>query len=758
MSEVATLLAEADWLTRLARSLVGNDDADDIVQETFIAALRTPPDPDRAARPWLRRVMVNVVRMRHRGRMRRDAREHATAVTEPVRTPEQLLDRARTERTLADLVIALAEPLRSAVLLRYREGLTAEAIARQQGISVATVRRRLTEALELLRSGMDDRTAPKAWRAAFAPFLVRRAPRTPWRSLVMAKAGAKIALVAIAALLLLLGGGVVVHVLRRSPASAPSPTATTTASATAVVETSARVAKVFAQPGLGMYRLTGRVTFGDRPFPGAKVRITHASSREAFTEVASASDGTFSITNLPAAAFVASASAPDKTAIPVTVDLRSPSARARPIELRLVGCVHLRGIVSDGSGAPIAHARVAPELSQVPFAETNALGHYDLCTHAGPGLVRFAASGYHSVLATLHLAGGDTLDMTLLPEAVVAGRVVDPSNTPVGDAIITIDPRGKRDIRDAPASGHSGADGTFRIPGVSPGRSEIYAEAPGMASRRVDIVLGTGETREGVVLRLEHAPRLSGHVVDSRGKPASGASIGLRVGSVLREALAITQADGSFEIDRAPKGELAIVIPHFTVVAPRTVAVADKDVSVEITADALPSVAGVVTRGGIPAADAIVQCPASRPSTAPPPTTDRTGRFSCPLINEGPFNVYASDADGRFGGVDGTWTRGQTLAPITIELDQAGTICGTVSDADGKRLRGITIRAQNPAIDDSGEATSDDTGNYCVRSLRNDGTFELSAWLGGQLIPPTSPLPRVTLVRGQATQPIILAA
>ena len=49
MSDVTTLLAEADWLTRLARSLVGGDDADDFVQETYAVALRTPPDPDRTA-------------------------------------------------------------------------------------------------------------------------------------------------------------------------------------------------------------------------------------------------------------------------------------------------------------------------------------------------------------------------------------------------------------------------------------------------------------------------------------------------------------------------------------------------------------------------------------------------------------------------------------------------------------------------------------------------------------------------------------
>ncbi|HEY0254504.1 MAG TPA: RNA polymerase sigma factor [Kofleriaceae bacterium] len=171
MPSVEALLAEADWLTRLARSLVGRDDADDIVQETYVAALRSPPDPDRPARPWLRRVMVNVVRMRHRGRSRRDAREQAIFAADSP-TPEQVLERARVERTLADLVLALDEPYRTTVLLRYREGLTAEAIAARDGIPAGTVRRRLKTAVDRLRDRLDERESDNTWRAAFAQFLI----------------------------------------------------------------------------------------------------------------------------------------------------------------------------------------------------------------------------------------------------------------------------------------------------------------------------------------------------------------------------------------------------------------------------------------------------------------------------------------------------------------------------------------------------------------------------------------------------------
>src|SRR5689334_19275286 len=108
-ADIEALLAEAPWLARLARSLTGDAaEADDLVQDTYAAALRSPPEVDRPIRPWLRRVAMNFARLRHRSRSRRLANETAVeAQAEPVPTPEQLLARARLERRLAELVIEL---------------------------------------------------------------------------------------------------------------------------------------------------------------------------------------------------------------------------------------------------------------------------------------------------------------------------------------------------------------------------------------------------------------------------------------------------------------------------------------------------------------------------------------------------------------------------------------------------------------------------------------------------------------------------
>ena len=66
---IEELLGEAGWLRRLAASLVGDGaQADDLVQETWMAALRRPPRADGEPRPWLARVASNLARNARRDR------------------------------------------------------------------------------------------------------------------------------------------------------------------------------------------------------------------------------------------------------------------------------------------------------------------------------------------------------------------------------------------------------------------------------------------------------------------------------------------------------------------------------------------------------------------------------------------------------------------------------------------------------------------------------------------------------------------
>jgi DNA-directed RNA polymerase specialized sigma24 family protein len=61
------VLDDLEGLRALARSLVhGDTEADDLIQDTAIAAITHPPEADRPARPWLAMVLRNRWRMNRR--------------------------------------------------------------------------------------------------------------------------------------------------------------------------------------------------------------------------------------------------------------------------------------------------------------------------------------------------------------------------------------------------------------------------------------------------------------------------------------------------------------------------------------------------------------------------------------------------------------------------------------------------------------------------------------------------------------------
>ncbi|HTR56302.1 MAG TPA: sigma factor [Kofleriaceae bacterium] len=74
------LLADAAWLKRLVVTLAGNEiDADDLVQESWLAAWRRKVDPTRPLRPWLSKVVRDLAGMKRRSDHRRTSREAEAA-------------------------------------------------------------------------------------------------------------------------------------------------------------------------------------------------------------------------------------------------------------------------------------------------------------------------------------------------------------------------------------------------------------------------------------------------------------------------------------------------------------------------------------------------------------------------------------------------------------------------------------------------------------------------------------------------------
>lgn len=166
--------ALAPDLRRVAAFLTRSvHDAEEIVQETFLAAMRsrTEFDPSGEARKWFDGILQNRVLALQTKRQRRavhDARLHQDALREEPRVdPRDIAQerelRERIDALYAELGASNAEPLR----LHLEHGWTAEDVARHLGRPAGTVRTQIARGKESLR-----RRLPDGVMAGFAPWNV----------------------------------------------------------------------------------------------------------------------------------------------------------------------------------------------------------------------------------------------------------------------------------------------------------------------------------------------------------------------------------------------------------------------------------------------------------------------------------------------------------------------------------------------------------------------------------------------------------
>src|SRR2546428_4265986 len=94
-----TLLAHRDWVRAVARAVVRDPNAaDDVEQETWLAALRSPPRHEGSLRGWLGAVVRSRARRAGRSETRRTSREAAVARRDETRSAAQLAEIADTHR------------------------------------------------------------------------------------------------------------------------------------------------------------------------------------------------------------------------------------------------------------------------------------------------------------------------------------------------------------------------------------------------------------------------------------------------------------------------------------------------------------------------------------------------------------------------------------------------------------------------------------------------------------------------------------
>lgn len=199
------LLAEAGWLRRLALALARDEaDADDLTQETLLAALRSGTKPRQGWRAWLRGTLLRRRAQQARVDIRRRRREERVAPRDDAEEAAHWLETAEAFETVLAEVRQLPPSLGAVILLRYFHDLSESEIAARQGVAVGTVRSRLHRARMQLRGRLHQRWGGAHWLSAllFVPRVP--GPRTITWSAMKTSTQATIALTIAATLTTLL--------------------------------------------------------------------------------------------------------------------------------------------------------------------------------------------------------------------------------------------------------------------------------------------------------------------------------------------------------------------------------------------------------------------------------------------------------------------------------------------------------------------------------------------------------------------------
>jgi RNA polymerase sigma-70 factor, ECF subfamily len=158
----------------LAYRVIGREeDARDVVQETFLRAFRALPGFKGQAKfsSWLYRIALNLCRDWIRRRRRSplvelpegvDPRELA-AESGPVESIEDVAARKELSEAVAEAMALLPEEQRTAIVLKEYHGMTFQEVADLQGIPLSTVKTRLYQGLAVLRRSLEQsgRMAPQ---------------------------------------------------------------------------------------------------------------------------------------------------------------------------------------------------------------------------------------------------------------------------------------------------------------------------------------------------------------------------------------------------------------------------------------------------------------------------------------------------------------------------------------------------------------------------------------------------------------------
>lgn len=599
------LLDQDARLRSLAQRLVHDAaSADDVVQETWLRALRGSERVESSLGGWLSGITRHVAFGRRRELAARTRRESATPPPSPLPSAEDLVARETARRAVVDAVMRLPEATRALIVLRFFDDLSSREISERVDAPIETVRTRIKRALEQLRRDLDRTHGGdgRSWCAVLAPIV--SAPKAAFSTLAIAGTAAVVVLVVGFALAPAFDEsrgipadaaiGFAINASPSEPASAATSSVvddTAAPATTAITPDDAERSAIADAAALDVFDVDGRVLdVFDRPIAEARVTLRVKDRRGpdrpklAFGSTSTDADGRFVFRAAP----LFGSTADDVFRDEITVEhrdfptLETQLAERQSSKVILRGLVRLRGIVrqsmpdSPVEGASVrAATRGVFGLSTETIATTSsrADGSYELRVPQDTAVILEVTRTGYSPIERETRVGRDpehVVDLELPPMRPLVLEVAAlGSNTPIQGVEVRTSGPGTGTLL-----GTTSADGRFELAGIPwaewsatlrlPDRPlEVWFTVPSMLqwawsdpvrilvpepwTVRGRLVNPDGSPLRDVSIGPERPPALAPLSFDEFER-TTGLRPGLVGGMISREMPAVTLADdGTFE-------------------------------------------------------------------------------------------------------------------------------------------------------------------------------------------------------------------
>ncbi|MBI5092257.1 MAG: carboxypeptidase regulatory-like domain-containing protein [Candidatus Hydrogenedentes bacterium] len=333
------------------------------------------------------------------------------------------------------------------------------------------------------------------------------------------------------------------------------------------------------------------------------------------------------------------------------------------------GTLTISGRVTNRKGEPIRDAQVMAMMSGDGFgtghAETDKEGGYTVSGLAEGGYkVSVSASRYSSPDSIEIAAGSSGVNFTMDLPAKVSGQVVDAvTSQPITSfQIAQQDASDDSDGVDSMFSWmsymrrsrqfvtFSDPEGRFQLDRVELKNSVLVAQAAGHSPARFPVTgLRPGETKQGIVIRMDSGASVSGVVKDSKGNPIAGAVVYAGAQAEIEDRIgetpnASTDQTGAFHLDSLAPGELHLKVTHreYAAKSASVIAQSGQVTPVEIILTTGGMVSGTVRRGGKPVPGLLVSAfsmSEGEMGDSRDATTDANGTYTLAGLTPGEAHV-----------------------------------------------------------------------------------------------------------------------